>query len=255
MEGLKRKPFQGVTNIIRFNWHFYVIAFIAIAILLGFRNFLPEVFILPVNLLVVLSITSISLSLAASYYIYDLSNLYSLDWLNRLAMAGEARIVNINAGFDETSTLLQQKYPSANLTVFDFYDPVKHTEVSIERARKAYPAFPGTKKITSDSVPLENSSTDCIFLVFSAHEIRNTPERIAFFKELHRVLNSNGKIVVVEHQRDIYNFIVYNFGFFHFFSGTTWRKTFASAELIISEEFKITPFITTFILQKNGTTS
>ena len=31
MEGLKRTAFQGVYNIVRFNWQFYVIAFVTLA--------------------------------------------------------------------------------------------------------------------------------------------------------------------------------------------------------------------------------
>ena len=54
-----------------------------------------------------------------------------------------ARIVNIHAGFDETSVMLKEKFPACELIVFDFYDPAKHTEVSIQDGRtKGLPAFP-----------------------------------------------------------------------------------------------------------------
>lgn len=136
-----RKPLQGVTNIIRFNWHFYLLSAIMVLMLLTSNYFLNKNFHFYTNLLCIIIIAAMLITLIASFYIYDLSNLYSLSWLNGLTIQPNARIININAGFDETSELLSLKFPAAGLTVFDFYDPQKHTEVSIKRARKAYPPY------------------------------------------------------------------------------------------------------------------
>lgn len=198
---------------------------------------------------------SIGLSLTVSHYIYDRSDLYSLNWLDPFKIGSGKQLVTINAGFDETSALLAQKYPDSDLTVFDFYDPAKHTEVSIERARKRYSVFPGTKTISSSDIPLKENSVDCIFLILSAHEIRNLQERIEFFGQLQKSLRTEGRIVVVEHLRDSWNFFAYNIGFFHFFSKESWLKTFEYAALNKTEEIKLTPFISAFILNKNGTAS
>ncbi|MDP1803130.1 MAG: methyltransferase [Bacteroidota bacterium] len=252
MEGIKRKAFQGVINIVKFNWQFYVIAIITIAGLQIAEQFLPPSARLFADFFILFSGLGILVSLAVSLYIYDLSNLYTLDWLTA---SSPKQIVNINAGFDETSALLAQKYPTANLQVFDFYDPTKHTEVSIERARKAYPPYPGTQTISTNAIPLKENSTDIIFLILAAHEIRSEEERIIFFKQLKNALSSTGKIIVVEHQRDFANFMAYNFGFFHFHSTTTWKKAFEDSDLTLEKEFKITPFISTFIVSNNGATS
>lgn len=250
LEGITRKPFQGVTNIIRFNWHFYVIAAVLIVALLLLKNFLPGSASLFVELFIVLLILSTLVSLAVSYYVYDLSELYSLNWLNSLNIPKGLLLVNINAGFDETSALLKQKYPGCRLLVYDFYDPAKHTEVSIERARKAYPPYPGTITIETTKVPLTNSSADYIFLILAAHEIRNHEERITFFKQLQSALTPGGRIIVTEHLRDGYNFMAYNFGFFHFFSESAWLDTFKQSGFTIEQTLNITPFIKTFILKK-----
>lgn len=255
MERLNRKPFQGILNIIRFNWHYYIIASVIIISLLLIKNYLPYYLNIVTLIIIVFIILSIIISLGVSFYIYDCSDLYSLDWLNSLKIRSNQQLVNINAGFDETSSILIKKYPDSNLEVFDFYDPNKHTEISIERARKAYPAFRGTRKINTTDIPLKPNSVDYIFLIFAAHEIRNHEERIIFFKQLRNSLNPNGKIIVVEHQRDFYNFIAYNLGFFHFFSKKVWTKTFTSANLYEISKNKITPFISSFTLNKNGITS
>lgn len=91
-------------------------------------------------------------------------------------------------------------------------------------------------------------------MILSAHEIRNEIERIELFKELNRVIKLNGQIYVTEHLRDFPNFLAYNIGFFHFHTKSSWLKTFNDANLKIRQEIKLTPFISTFILYKNGNT-
>ena len=134
-----RKPFQGVLNIVRFNWHFYVIAIIVI---LG-CNFLTIFLAKPYSTFIDMGSFLVAFlmltSLFVSYYVYDLSGIYSLKWINK--NNNETLIVNINAGFDETSCLLQDQFKNTKLIVFDFYNPEKHTEISIKRARKAYRLF------------------------------------------------------------------------------------------------------------------
>lgn len=247
-----RKPLQGVLNIIRFNWHYYVLALSLIAIALLLRKYMNEMWSLVTTIAVIAAALSIIISLIVSSYIYDFSSLYKLSWLHTHA---HGKVLNIHAGFDETSYLLQQKYPAAELAVADFYDPAKHTEVSIKRARKAYPAFPGTQQVSTKHLPVQNNSLNNIFLILSAHEIRQPNERIAFFKELRRSLAPSGQIIVTEHLRDMPNFLAYNIGFFHFHSRLSWLKTFSHAGLHVSKEIKITPFISTFVLEKNGTAS
>lgn len=250
-----RKPFQGVWNIIRFNWHYYVFSLLFVAILLFVRKDFNATLRIGTTVLVFLILFSTAISLIVSFCIYDLSDLYKLSWLNNLKGSDKEKIININAGFDETSNLLKSKFGNSELLVADFYDPTKHTEVSIKRARKAYPLFPNTQQVSTKHLPVEDNSAHKIFSILSAHEIRNNEERIAFFKELKRVLSTSGQIIVTEHLRDTVNFLAYNFGFFHFYSKSSWLKTFHSSGLTVAKEIKITPFITTFILEKNGTAS
>lgn len=249
-----RKPFQGVLNIVRFNWHYYALSLSLIVIALLLRKYMNETWSLIITIVVIAAAFSILFSLIISSYIYDFSSLYKLSWLNTLKHV-HGKVLNIHAGFDETSYLLQQKFPSTDLTVADFYDPVKHTEVSIKRARKAYPAFPGTQQLNTKHLPVQDNSFNNIFLILSAHEIRQHDERVAFFKELRRSLTPSGQIIVTEHLRDMPNFLAYNIGFFHFHSRLSWLKTFSHAGLNVLKEIKITPFISTFVLEKNGTAS
>lgn len=246
---MNRKPFQGVSNIIRFNWHFYLgtglLFFVGILIL----PYLPLTLQLIGKTVLFFSSIQIFVSLLVSWYVYDCSDLYQLKWLN---IPSGSRLLNINAGFDETSSLIQDEYPDSRLSVCDFFDPNLHTEISIQRARKAYPPYPGTVSVDTVSLPFKDDSFDVVMAILSAHEIRNSEERLAFFKELQRV--ATGKIYITEHLRDAPNFLAYTIGFFHFHSHLTWINTFEQAGLTLVKKVKTTPFITTFILQSHGNT-
>jgi ubiquinone/menaquinone biosynthesis C-methylase UbiE len=250
-----RKPFQGVTNIVRFNWHFYLLALAALGILLFLGFFLENQFAwMAFAIAIVITVVTL-VSLSVSCYIYDFSGLYNFKWMSEFIPAEGNSIVNIHAGFDETSGILHRKFPQSKLTVLDFYDPEKHTEISIKRARKAYPPYAGTQQIATTTIPLEDQSADSVFLIFAAHEIRDPKERELFFKELRRIVAINGKVVVTEHLRDVPNFMAYTVGFFHFYSKASWKKLFKTSGFRISSEFKCTPFISTFILEPDGTSS
>lgn len=248
-----RKPFQGVINIVRFNWHLYLLAALFVVALVAVNAVTGNRFLIFFLTIAVVVMLSILISLFVSFYIYDLSPLYTLNWLDKVPINGKGKLVNINAGFDETSTLLQHKFKDAQLTVYDFYDPQKHTEISLRRARKAYPPFTGTQAVSTSSLPLQSGSIDAVFLLLSAHEIRNSHEGDQFFKELARVVKADGKIIITEHIRNNANFLAYNIGAFHFHTRRAWLRVFKKGNFTIVNEIKTTPFITTFILQKNGT--
>jgi SAM-dependent methyltransferase len=221
--------------------------------MLALTKYLKEEYRLYLYFLCFFIVGTILISLAVSYYVYDLSGLYKLNWLEGIKVS-RSKIVNIHAGFDETSDLLRDKFKPENLIVFDFYDPIKHTEISIKRARKAYPPFPSTERVTTTKLPLADKSVDTIFVLFSAHEVRNESERIDFFKELKRVVRPTGKIIITEHLRDVANFLAYSIGFLHFYSRSSWYRVLDTAQLKIQEEKKCTPFISTFILKSDGDT-
>ncbi|HCX22894.1 MAG: methyltransferase [Flammeovirgaceae bacterium] len=252
---IKRSPFQGVSNVIRFNWHFYVIAAIGILILFLSSQYLSkdwEWLAFASSSLITLTML---VSLMVTYYVYDFSELYELKWLDEISSIGKAKVLNINAGFDETSSIIATKFKDSELHICDFYDPRRHTEISIKRARKAYPPNPKTLEVKTNSLPYSDGEFEVVCVSFAAHEIRSLEERKQFFRELARVTNQDGKIFVTEHLRDPYNFLAYTIGFLHFFSRKTWMNVFNSARLQLIQERKTTAFVSTFILSSNGATS
>lgn len=248
MVDLKRSKFQGVLNIVLFNWHFYLLASFLICVAIVLSYILP-LYAWVFQSIAILVFLPSAVSLIVSYYVYDFSGFYSLNWIDDLKLKSGVVIANINAGFDETSALIVNKLKPESFYALDFYDPLIHTEVSIKRARKAGLVHPDTLSFTTDKIPLGLNSVDYIFLVFSLHEIRNEQERLIFMKSLKACLRVNGKIIIVEHLRDTPNFMAYTIGFFHFYSKKTWNRIFAKANIHVAHNDKINPFVHIFVLE------
>lgn len=244
---VNRGRFQGILNIIRFNWHFYLLAGLFILIGLILAQFLESRFVFLAYMAISLIAGTILISLVVSYFIYDYSPLYKLEHLPSL---DNKKVLNINAGFDEISEIIKSKHNTTSLINADFYDPKVHTEISIKRARKAYPPSSDTIKIQRTSLPFESNNFDYVIIFLAAHEIRNEEERENFFTELKRILKPSGNIIITEHLRDTPNFLAYNLGFFHFHSMSSWKSTFKKAGLKIEKETKTTIFIHNFNLAK-----
>ena len=245
---IARRKFQGVLNILSFNRHFYYagIAFLAAILLVGYWLHLPHIVLL---LILTAFIYGLVMPLIISAYVYDFSGYYNFKWLQQCDInnSDTTHIVNINAGFDETSFILQQHFPQAALNVFDFYNAKQHTEPAIIRARKVSDTFPNTRSIETNNIPLATGTADIVFLLSAAHEIRNHDEKIIFLKECHRICKPNGKVIMVEHLRDFSNFAAFSIGFTHFFSSKVWQQAFKSANFSTLKEIKFTPFMSIFI--------
>jgi SAM-dependent methyltransferase len=243
----KRRKFQGVINILSFNRHFYVVGLGVLTALLfsGYVGGWPD---FTFWLIILAFAYGLLMPLIVSAYVYDFSGYYEFQWLDRLGLEGEKvkLIVNINAGFDETSFILQERFRKSDLRVFDFYNKKQHTEPAIVRARKVSLIYPNTQQITSDSIPLQDKTTDIVFLLSAAHEIRSHDEKIRLLKECHRLCKFDGKVIMVEHLRDFPNFLAFSVGFTHFFPRSVWKDAFEQAGFASFREIKFTPFMSIF---------
>lgn len=251
---LKRRPFQGVCTVVRFNWHLHAIALAAIVVLLAGAVFLTGPTALICAVLAVSAVFSVALSLLATWHAYDASGLYQTDWLAP-EMESACHAANIHAGFDETTVILKSGFPDIEWKVFDFFDPVKHTEISIRRARKAHPPSPDTMAIHTERIPLEDGSLDRALLILAAHEIRDHGERAGFFRELKRVLAPGGRVIVTEHLRDLANIAAYSIGAWHFHSRAEWLASFEAAGFHVAREIRNNLLLTTFILEADANTN
>jgi len=243
----ERRKFQGVLNILSFNRHFYVIGIGILTLLFASRLFIewPDVVFW---VIIAAFLYGLIMPLIVSAYVYDFSGYYNLHWLKNVTKEDEQvkLIVNINAGFDETSFIIKSKFPQSDLKVFDFYNAKQHTEPAIKRARKVSLVYPDTRQIASDAIPLNDNTVDIVFLLSAVHEIRSHKEKVQFLKECYRLSKPGGKVIMVEHLRDFPNFLAFTVGFTHFFSRAAWKKAFEQAGFTSFREAKFTPFMSIF---------
>ena len=243
----KRRKFQGVLNILSFNRHFYILGLGALIVLIaGYLLF--EWTAILFWLIIAAFFYGLIMPLIVSAYVYDFSGYYNLHWLKNQISDDERikLIVNINAGFDETSFIIKNMFPHSDLRVFDFYNARQHTEPAIKRARKVSLVYPNTEQIASDSIPLKDKTADIVFLLSAVHEIRSQEEKVRFLKECYRLCKPGGKVIMVEHLRDFPNFLAFSVGFTHFFSRSVWKKAFKSAGFSTFQETKFTAFMSIF---------
>jgi SAM-dependent methyltransferase len=243
--GVSRTRYQGVIEIISYNRGLYLLVLIGLLVGLTVSFWLPY----PLRTLAFAGTITAALwifvSLAVSHYVYDLSPLYSLSWLT---MHPE-HWVNIHSGLDQTTPLLQRKLTGSSFAVFDIFDPEQMTEPSIRRARELSGAS-DSHRVSWKNLPAKSEEFDAVFLIFAAHELRNTEARHLFFREVTRVLKPGGAALLVEHLRDLPNFLAYGPGCLHFHSRRTWETVFNAAGLRVKRERTITPFVHVFELRR-----
>ena len=245
-----RTSYQGVFQIVRFNWRSYVVAILVIGTALIASSFLSSSTRLIVLACALPPLFWTATSLITSHYVYDRSQLYELNWLDEVVPVAPLKWINVHSGFDETSELLAAKFPHAESEAVDIYDPEVMTEPSIAIARHLKPGSIKATAARYDALPIATSSVDVAFLIFSAHELRHHNQRVAFFTEIARILTPGGNIILVEHLRDLWNFLAFGPGVFHFFSEQTWRRAALDAALLVHADRSITPFVHVYDLRK-----
>ncbi len=197
--------------IARFNWPFYAAAMAALLASLAGLCFFNA---LPLKLLCAAGLTGAAYflvgSLGVSHVIYDRSDLYRWRWLDRaLRGAFLRRAIFCHSGFDEASDALRLRFDRCEWLLLDHFDATRMTEASIRRARRIFPPTPGTLAAPYDRWPVPEETSDAIFGLLAIHELRSERERSAWFSEARRCLSPGGRVVLVEHLRDLANFFAF----------------------------------------------
>jgi SAM-dependent methyltransferase len=239
--------YDGVLQIIRYNWSLYALTFLAATSCIAAGQLLRSRAGSAIALLGVALVCWMAISLLASHYIYDRSSLYDFRWMLDKLPRQPSTWVNIHCGLDQSSHLLLSLFPGAKSQILDVFDPSEMTEPSIARARGGNAAPSETVAVDFRALPAPPGSCDAVFLIFAAHELRNRSSRREFFVEIARVLSATGTVVMIEHLRDLPNFAAFGPGFLHFQSRREWINVAASTDLALVNEFSITPFVRVFL--------
>jgi len=244
--------FQGVAKIIRFNLRFYIGSALGVAsvvlllTLLRLPAWLKAAAVVGTALMLFWTLSS----LLVSWYVYDHAGVTRWEWMRPRLQYAPPRWANIHAGLDESTASLRRLLAGTDGVVVDIYDPTTMTEPSIARARRMYPATEPFVVGSAKVLPLPDGDRDAIFVLFAAHELRDSEGRTQLLREAHRVLKNDGHILLVEHLRDLPDFVAFGPGFLHFHSSHNWLRSIGEAGFEVVEQRRVTPFVRCFTLRK-----
>ncbi|QKW23929.1 class I SAM-dependent methyltransferase [Kitasatospora sp. NA04385] len=240
--------FSGVREVVRYNWPLYAAGCLAAGAGLALARRLPGPAATLARAGAGAAAALLTSSTAATWWVYDRSELRTFDWLEELLPTGPGEHLVLSSGLDEASRPVATRWPHHPQTVVDLYDPALMTEGSIRRARHHVPPAPRTRPGRHDRLPAATASADTVLAVFAAHELRRAADRHGLFAECARVLRPGGRLVLVEHLRDAANTAVYGPGAQHFFSRRTWLRAADGAGLHLVAQRRIGGLVTALVL-------
>lgn len=223
---------SGAWRIVRFNRGFYISAGAVVAICASLGT--------PVALTVLAGTIFWSVaSVIGAHLIYDLSALRDLRWLPGWIGAPGGRWMLLQAGFDSTAGKIAAAFDAPPLAVVDLYGVPGVGGRSVERARSENPSD-GTSVA---EVPPGDGICDTVVAIFALHEIHDAAARERIFQEFARVLSHDGRLVLIEHGRDLPNFLAFGPGYLHFLPFAEWERCARMAGFSVVRTKKITPFV------------
>ncbi len=240
-----RRRFSGTMNVLRFNRGKFVAAAVAVVALTTTAMLVASVRT-PSLIGAALVVIGVVASLGVSYWVYDASDLYDFEW--SYAFQDHDRVAVVHAGLDEVSETLQARHGSDFHTV-SFYNRLEVSGPSIRQARRLNDTA-DTGSADPNQPLIAIGRFDWVVAFMCLHEVRSEHARQRLLTELRDGLAEGGKLVVVEHLRDLPNAAGFSIGVFHFLSRSSWSADFAAAGLQIVSEEKTTPFVSEFVLSR-----
>jgi hypothetical protein len=243
--------FTRALRIAGYNWPLYAGA--GVGILAGIVVAALPVLPLPVRLVGGAGAAIAAWFACASFWafhaMFDRSELLSGEWLTEEIPHPPQRWVQVNAGLEETTLPVDQVFPDAEGKTLDLYNPALMTEPAVTRARQNR-ADAASIAVQPEALPVEDGWADLVVVTLAAHEIRDGEKRTRFFEELRRIVSPEGRVVVVEHLRDLAAALAFGPGILHFFPRSEWLRLGKLAGLELERERRITPYVRVFVYRR-----
>lgn len=242
-----RASLAGVRMILGYNWPLYVtgLATVGTGAALAARRSSPTLLRLAgaagAGVAGWLSVASV----AASWWIYDRSELYRWTWLSRTVRHEPRHIIVMHAGLDEACEPVSRTWPMAAVSSVDVHGGLGRTTASLRLARREA----GRHDEAHDEPSADN---DLVVIFLAAHELRSRAARVELMRRIHHSLVVGGRLVLVEHVRDLSNAVVFGPAIGHFYPVREWRDAIGRGGLDLVAEERITPFITVMTAERSS---
>ncbi len=245
----------GARRILLYNWPAFVLTWAAAVVAVAAWRTLGTAGLGPVGILlagIALGAAAWSLvALGVSHFVYGHSGLSGGAWVAPLlpASRGGLRWITLDAGLD-AEVALQAVIVAPCRARFDIHDGALVGSPSVTRARALTPRAHQATTVSASSLPLDAETCDLVAVVFSAHEIRTRAARAACFREIARVLAPGGRLLLVEHLRDLANVAAYGPGAWHFLPRSEWLGLADDAGLRLAAERRVTPWVAALAFER-----
>jgi hypothetical protein len=237
-----RTRLAGVRMVLRYNWPLYLtgVAATGAAAAVASAPQIPGV-VRHAGLTGAVAGTWLSAaSLVATWWAYDHSELYRWTWLERALPDPPRDWLVVHAGLDEASPALRERWPQARGATLDVHAGRLPMTASLARARRVTRA--GHRPDGAAEIG-EAGQLDAVVAFLSAHELRRRADRDQLIRELTGPLRPGGRLVIVEHVRDVRNAIAYGPAVTHFLPSGEWRRAIRQGGLEIVHDERLTPFL------------
>ena len=185
-------------------------------------------------------------SFAAFAWLFDRSPLLEGRWLADVA-APPRRWLQLSVFLEQTTLPLGAVFPGAEGLQLDVFSPNAMTEPAVQRARGA--GVDGAPRPSRpDALDAPDGWADLTVVTLVAHELRDVAIRRRLFAELARVTAASGRVVLVEHTRNLAALLAYGPGWWHFMPASEWRERAADAGLEVVATRHLTPFVVVLTL-------
>lgn len=249
----RRITFARALRIAGYNWPLYAGAAVAIAVgvLLACLPQAPAALRWVGAAGALVAVWGAVASFWAFHAMFDRSELLDGRWLADEVPQPPGRWIQVNAGLEETTLPMADVFPAAEGKTLDLYNPAVMTEPAVTRARQ-HNAGVTAVAVTPESLPVEDGWADLVVVTLAAHEIRDASQRQRFFEELRRVVSPAGRVIVIEHLRDLPAALAFGPGIIHFFPRGEWLGLASHAGMELARERRMTPFIRVFVFRRSS---
>lgn len=138
----------------------------------------------------------------AAHLAYDVMNPLAILY-EQGSTGPDQDIANIELGRRDTSIWLARHLTTGTVAAIDVYNPESNTSTPLRRARLSAEHPPSDPRLSwidgsTNLLPLSDRSVSCVYLVEVLSEFWQGSERETLLREVHRVLEPDGRLLLTE---------------------------------------------------------